>query len=168
MSIKAIILAGYSFFWGLTKSKLIEVILSRRDEYTKAQAQIKKLKAENATLKEALKQHQINAVNSATNKPSSKQAEGEDKASKTDQNKADKKKKKNKRTRKPTAGAGNKAKHRKPDRTQTATVDQCDLCGKDLTWIFITIIHINRSCALVYDLYSELKNRTENIHTSII
>ena len=137
MSIKATVLAGYSFFLGLTKKKLIDIILSLREEYRKAQAQIKKLKGaniklkeENAKLKEELKQHKIKGVNSAANKPSSKQAEWEDKASKMDQNNEDKKK--NKRTRKPRAGAGNKAKNRHPDRTQTATVDQCDLCGKDL------------------------------------
>ncbi len=140
MSIKAIVLAGYSFFLGLTKKKLIDVILSLREEYTKAQAQIKKLKGEiiklkgeNAKLKEELKQHKIKAVNSAANKPSSKQAEWEDKGNNTDQNNEGKKKNKKKRTRKPRTGAGNQAKNRKPDRTQTATVDQCDLCGKDLS-----------------------------------
>jgi hypothetical protein len=55
-------------------------------------------------------------------------------ANKPDQNNEDKKKKnKNKKhTRKPRARAGNKAKPRTPDRTETATVDECDLCGKDL------------------------------------
>ena len=132
VSIKAIIQAGYRFFLGLTKKKLIDVILRLRDEVTQAQAQIKQLKDENAKLREALKQHQIKAVNRATNQPSSKQAEWEDKGHKTDQNKADNKPKKQKRTRQPRAGAGNHPKHRKPDRTETATVDQCDLCGKDL------------------------------------
>ena len=82
MSIQDIVLAGYSFFLGLTKKKLIDVILSLREEYTKAQAQIKKLKGENiklkdenAKLKEEIKQQKIKDVNSATNKPSSKQAE---------------------------------------------------------------------------------------------
>ena len=140
MSIKAIVAAGYSFFLGLTKKKLIDIILSLREQYTKAQDQIEKLKGENikikdenAKLKEELKQHKIKAVNSATNKPSSKQAEWEDKGNNTDQNNEGKKKKKKKRTRKPRTGAGNKAKNRKPDRTETATVDQCDLCGKDLS-----------------------------------
>ena len=139
MSIKAIVLAGYSFFFGLTKKKLIDVILSLRDDYTKAQAQIKKLKDhnekltdENATLREELKQQKIKAVNSATNKPSSKQAEWEDKGNQTDQNHEDKRKRKKKRTRKLSVGAGNKAKNRNPDRTETATVDQCAQCGKDL------------------------------------
>ena len=131
VSIQAIVLAGYSFFWGLTKEKLIDVILSLRDEYTKAQAQIRQLKDDIAKLKEELKQHKINGVNRAANKPSSKQAEWEAKGSGTDQNTEDKKKKK-KRTTKPRAGAGNKAKQRTPDRTETATVDDCELCGKDL------------------------------------
>jgi transposase len=133
VSLKAIVLAGYSFFLGLTKKKLIEVILRLREAYTKAQAQIKTLKEENAKLKEELKQQKIKGVNSAANKPSSKQAEWEDKGGKTDQNNADKKKNKRKHTTKPRAGAGNKAKNRTPNRTQTATVDHCDRCGKDLS-----------------------------------
>jgi transposase len=139
VSIKAIILAGYSFFFGLTKKKLIDVIMSLRDEYTQAQAQIKKLKGdliklkgENAKLKEELKQQKVKDVNNATNKPSSKQAEWEAKGNQTNQDREDKKPKKNKRPRKPRAGAGNHPKHRKPDRTETATVDECDRCGKDL------------------------------------
>ena len=129
MSIQAIVQAGDSFFLGLTKKKLIDVIVSLREEYTKAQAQIKKLKDENAKLKEELKQQKIKGVNNAANKPSSKKAEWEDKGSGTNQNNEGKNKKP---TRKPRAGAGNKAKPRKPDRTETATVDHCDLCGKDL------------------------------------
>ncbi len=136
MSIKTILVAGYSFFLGLTKKKLIEVILRLREAYTKAQAQIKKLKAknaklqdENAKLKDELKQHKIKGVNRTANKPSSKQAEWEDKGGKQNQNNKDKNKK---HTRKPRAGAGNQAKQRDPDRTETATVDQCDRCVKEL------------------------------------
>ncbi len=139
MRIKDIVLAGYSFFLGLTKKKLIEVILRLRDAYTKAQAQIKTLKEENAKLKdentqlnEQLQQQKIKGVNNEANRPSSKKAEWEDKASKTDQNNEHQKKKKKKRTTKPRVGAGNQAKNRKPNRTQTATVDHCDQCGKDL------------------------------------
>ena len=132
MSIEAIITAGDSFFLGLTKKKLIDIILSLREQYTKAQDRIEKLKGESKKLKEELKQHKIKAVNSTANKPSSKQAEWEDKGN-ADQNKEGKKKKKKKRKGKPRKGAGNRAKNRKPDRTKTATVDQCDLCGKDLS-----------------------------------
>jgi hypothetical protein len=132
VNIQAIVQAGDSFFLGLPKKRLIDIILSLREDYTKAQAQINKLEAENAKLKEELKQQKIKGVNSAANKPSSKQAEWEDKASQPDQNNEDKKEKKKKRPTKPRAGAGNKAKPRTPDRTETATVDECDLCGKDL------------------------------------
>lgn len=139
MSLKAIIQAGYSFFLGLTKKKLIDAIWRLRDAYTQAQAEIKKLKGdiiklkgENAQLKEELKQQQIKAVNKAANKPSSKQAEWEAKASQTEQHQEDNKQKKNKPTRKPRAGAGNHRKPRRPNRTETATVEQCDRCGKNL------------------------------------
>ena len=46
VSSKAIMLAGYSFFVGLTKKKLIDVIMILRDEYTTAQARINKLKGD--------------------------------------------------------------------------------------------------------------------------
>ena len=139
MSISAIIRAGYSVLLGLTKKTLIEAIMRLRDQYTQAQAEIKQLKGdiielkgENAQLKEALKQQQIKAVNKAANKPSSKQAEWEAKASQSDQHQQDNQQRKKKRTPKPRAGAGNQRKPRQPDRTETVTVDQCDRCGKDL------------------------------------
>ncbi len=132
MSINAIVLAGYGFFFGLTKKKLIDVIMRLRDAYTQAHAQITQLKDENAKLRDALTQQQIKDVNRATNKPSSKQAEWEDKGNKTHRNQEDKNNKPKKRTGKPRPGAGNKAKPRKPDRTETVKVDQCDRCGQDL------------------------------------
>jgi predicted nuclease with TOPRIM domain len=72
VNIQAIVQAGDSFFLGLTKKKLIDAMVSLRDEYTNAQAQINKLKEENVKLTEELKQHKIKGVNSAANKPSSK------------------------------------------------------------------------------------------------
>lgn len=129
MSIKDIIVAGYSVFLGLTKKKLIDIIMRLREEYTKAQAQLQEFQEENAKLKETLQQRAIKGVNSETNKPSSKKAEWEDKSGGSSQGT---KKKKKKRARKPRAGAGNATKQRTADRTETATLDSCDLCGKDL------------------------------------
>lgn len=37
------------------------------------------------------------------------------------------------RGKKPRKGAGNRPKNLEPNRTEKATVDRCDLCGKDLT-----------------------------------
>ena len=54
MRIKAIVQAGDSFFWGLTKKELIDIILSLREEYTKTQAQIEKLKGEIINLNPAM------------------------------------------------------------------------------------------------------------------
>ncbi|MEJ2353397.1 MAG: IS66 family transposase [Anaerolineales bacterium] len=139
MSLEAMIRAGYRFFLGLTKKKLIEVIVRLRDEYIQAQAEIDKLqgdiiklKGENAQLKEALKQQQIQTVNNAANKPSSKQAEWEAKGSQRQQHQDNDQRKKKKRTPKPRTGAGNQRKPRQANRTETATVEQCDRCGKDL------------------------------------
>ena len=44
------------------------------------------------------------------------------------------KKKRKGRGKKPRKGAGNRPKNFKPDRTEKATVDRCNLCGKDLTF----------------------------------
>ena len=78
-----------------------------------------------------LKKNKIKSVNRNANKPSSKQAEWDEKGVGND----GKGKKKGKgRGKKPRKGAGNRPKnHLLPDRTEKATVDLCNLCGKDLT-----------------------------------
>jgi transposase len=87
-------------------------------------------KAEIEKLKEELKKNKIKSVNTNANKPSSKQPEWDKKGVGND----GKGKKKGKgRGKKPRKGAGNRPKNVESDRTEEATVDRCNLCGKDLT-----------------------------------
>ncbi|MBC2710135.1 MAG: IS66 family transposase [Desulfosarcina sp.] len=79
---------------------------------------------------QSLEREKIKETNKQVNKPSSKQAEWE-KDSRTGKDKG--KKKPKGRKRKGRKGAGNRPKNQVPNREETATVDTCDLCGKDLS-----------------------------------
>ena len=128
MSIKSILIATYQTLLKWPKRRLIEALESLRIRYAELEAQVNKLKKENAKLKQQLEQEKIQATNKQVNKPSSKQAEWEKGGSKG----KDKGKKKRKK-RKPRKGAGNRPKNKEPNRTETAMVEKCDLCGKDLS-----------------------------------
>ena len=110
------------------KRRLIKALESLRTSYTELETQVNKLKQENAKLKQQLEQDKIKDTNKQVNKPSSKQAEWE-----KDSSKGKSKKKRKGRNRKPRKGAGNRAKNQVPSSKQTATVDRCDLCSKDLS-----------------------------------
>jgi len=130
MNIKDILTATYIALSKLSKSKLLKALQSLREKYVELENTITQLKSENAKLKEQLKSDKIKSVNKNANKPSSKQAEWEEKGVGND----GKGKKKGKgRGRKPRRGAGNRAKNAEPNRTEKATVDECSRCGKDLT-----------------------------------
>ncbi|RZB36783.1 MAG: hypothetical protein SRB2_01862 [Desulfobacteraceae bacterium Eth-SRB2] len=128
MSIKSILLATYQTLLKWPKPRLIKALESLKTKHIELEAQVNKLKEENAKLKQKLEQEKIQATNKQVNKPSSKQAEWEKGCSKG----KDKSKKKRKR-RKPRKGAGNCPKNKEPNGTETATVEKCDLCGKDLS-----------------------------------
>jgi hypothetical protein len=128
MSIKSILIATYLTLLKWPKRKLINALESLRTSYTELESQVNKLKEENAKLKQQLEQDKIKDTNKQVNKPSSKQAEWEKGSSK-----GKSKKKRKGRNRKPRKGAGNRAKNQVPNSEQTATVDRCDLCGKDLS-----------------------------------
>jgi hypothetical protein len=127
MKLEDILQADQSVFRDLPKPQLIDCIIELRAAYTKVEAQQQALSEENAKLRDAIQQQSIKEVNSKANQPSSKQAEWEEKPNGENPDK------KKKRARKPRAGAGNTAKNRQPDREEVATLDQCDLCGKDLS-----------------------------------
>jgi len=128
MSIKDILIATYLTLLKWPKRRLIKALESLRTSYTELESQVDKLKEENAKLKQQLEQDKIKETNKQANKPSSKQAEWEKGGSK------DKGKKKRKgRQRKSRKGAGNRPKNMLPHSEKTATVDTCDLCGKDLS-----------------------------------
>ena len=130
MNIKAILSATYTALSKLSKNRLLRAILSLREKYIKLEEKNNELEAENEKLKEELKKNKIKSVNTNANKPSSKQPEWDKKGVGND----GKGKKKGKgRGKKPRKGAGNRPKNVEPDRTEKATVDCCNLCGKDLT-----------------------------------
>ena len=79
MSLKDILLATYIALSKLSKSKLLKALQSLREKYVELEATNSQLKAENAKLKEQLKSEKIKSVNKNANKPSSKQAEWEEK-----------------------------------------------------------------------------------------
>ncbi len=130
MNIKAILSTTYTALSKLSKNRLLRAIQSLREKYIKLEEKNNELEAENEKLKEEIKKNKIKSVNSNANKPSSKQPEWDKKGVGND----GKGKKKGKgRGKKPRKGAGNRPKNVEPDRTEKATVDRCNLCGKDLT-----------------------------------
>jgi hypothetical protein len=128
MSIKSILIATYLTLSKWPKRRLIQALERLRTRYSELEAQVNKLKKENAKLRQQLEQQKIQATNKQVNKPSSKQAEWE-----KDSSKDKDKKKPKRRNRKPRKGAGNRPKNQVPNSEETATVDSCDLCGKDLS-----------------------------------
>ena len=130
MNLKDILITGFNTFFRWRKASLIEALTQLRERYLESQAKVKQLEQENRQLKEQIEQGKIKATNKEVNKPSSKQAEWE----KGSSNGEDESKKKGKRRkRKPRKGAGNRAKNKEPNQTATATVEECDICGKDLS-----------------------------------
>jgi hypothetical protein len=89
-----------------------------------------KLEEEINRLKEEPKKDKIKSVNKDANKPSSKRPEW-DKEGVGNDGKG--KKGRKGRGKKPRKGAGNRPKKLEVDRTETATVEHCTLCGKDLS-----------------------------------
>ena len=130
MNIKTLLTRTYQILSGWRKANLIAAFIKLRDECLQLKDRILQLEQENTQLKEQLEREKITATNKQVNKPSSKQAEWE----KDDRQGKDKDKKKRKgRKRKPRKGAGNRPKNQVPNHAETATVDTCDLCGKDLS-----------------------------------
>ena len=130
MNLKEIFITSFNIFFKWRKAKLVKALIELRDKYLQSQTRVNQLEKENTQLKKQLEKDKIKATNKEVNKPSSKQAEWEKGGSK----KQDKGKKKRRgRKQKPRKGAGNRTKNKKPNQTATASVEQCDLCGKDLS-----------------------------------
>lgn len=128
MNLKEIFTTSFNMFFKWRKAKLVKALIELRDKYLQSQTKVNQLEKQIAQLKEKLEQEKIKATNEQVNKPSSKQAEWEKGSSK------DKGKKKSKRrNRKSRKGAGNRPKNLVPNSEETATVDTCDFCGKDLS-----------------------------------
>ncbi len=124
MTLTSILSKTKQFFSGRTKKQLLDSLMKLQNDFKNLDARYEALQQENAELKAQLQKQKIEDVNKATNKPSSKQAEWEDKNT-TDS-------KKRSRKRKARKGAGNKAKRREPETTEKAKVEACESCDKSL------------------------------------
>jgi len=115
MKIIDILSMSYTTLAKLFKNRLLMAFQYLREKYIKLEE----------------KNNELKSVSRNANKPSSKQPKWDEKGVGND----GKGKKKGKgRGKKPRKGAGNRPKnHLLPDRTEKATVDFCNLCGKDLT-----------------------------------
>ena len=129
MNIKTILSTTCEAILRWPEVDLLEAVLKLREEYLLLQDRARQLEQENTQLKDQLEREKIKATNKQVNQPPSKQADWE-KDSGT--GKGDEKKKRKGRKRKPRKGAGNRPKKLSPNSEETATVDKCDLCGKDL------------------------------------
>jgi len=130
VNLREIFTTNFNIFFKWRKAKLVKALIELRDKYVQSQTRVNQLEKENKLLKKQLEKNKIKAINKEVNKPSSKQAEWE----KGDSKKQDKEKKKQRsRKQKARKGAGNRPKNKKPTQTATASVEQCDLCGKDLS-----------------------------------
>ena len=129
MSIKDILISTYQALLKWPKRHLVEALDKLWKKYAALEKQTTKLKEENKRLKAELEAQKVKTVNKEANKPSSKQPEWDKKGVGND---GKGKKKGRGRGKKPRKGAGNRPKNCKPDRTETATVEECSICGKDL------------------------------------
>lgn len=112
----------------MSKKKLVQIIDELRQSYVRLLSENADLRAEVQQLKEAAIESQIQSVNKQSNKPSSKQAEWEQKGVGNDG-----KGKRKKRGKKGRKGSGNQAKYKPVSRQETASVAQCANCGSDLS-----------------------------------
>jgi transposase len=129
VSIKDILISTYQALLKWPKRHLVEALDKLRKKYVALEKQTSKLKEENKRLKAELEAQKVKTVNKEANKPSSKQPEWDKKGVGND---GKGKKKGRGRGKMPRKGAGNRSKNCKPDRTETATVEECSICGKDL------------------------------------
>ena len=119
----------------MNKKKLVEIIDQLRASYKEVFAENVALKEELAALKKGVKSKEaasvkakVVSINKQSNKPSSKQAEWEEKGVGNDG-----KGKRRKRGKKGRKGAGNRSKEKPISKQETAKVEKCDKCGKDLS-----------------------------------
>lgn len=106
----------------------MDQILLLRAQYLELVNKNNELEQENNRLKDELSKQKVQQVNKTANQPTSKQPEWELKGVGNDGQ--GKKKGRGKRGRK---GAGNKAKDRPFTHHETARVENCDICGRDLS-----------------------------------
>lgn len=134
MSLKSILSFTFQYLTFFSKKRLLDALLHLRENYLQLDKDYqnllnknKELEEENNRLKSEQLKKKIQRVNQTMNQPSSKQPEWELKGVGNDG--IGKKRGRGKKGRK---GAGNKAKDRPVTDHETAKVERCDICGKDL------------------------------------
>lgn len=135
MSLKTILTLTFQYLRTLSKQGLLQVINILRKEYVDIEEKnyilikkIEELEAENNQFKSEQIKQKVREVNKTVNQPTSKQPEWETKGVGNDG-----KGKKKGRGHKGRKGAGNKPKNLIVTDQETAKVEICDFCGKDLS-----------------------------------
>lgn len=135
MSLKSILFFTKKYLSALSKSKLLEIIYRLRENYSllaekhnKLSCRYKNLEKENELLKAEQTRQKLQEVNKVSNQPTSKQPEWEIKGVGNDG-----KGKKKPRGKKGRKGAGNKPKTRPVTRNAYVEIEDCSICGKDLS-----------------------------------
>ena len=128
MSLQSILSFTFLYLRNFSKQKLVNQLLLLRDQYPVLVNKNNELEQEINRLKDELTKQKVQQINKAANQPTSKQPEWELKGVGNDGQ--GKKKGRGKRGRK---GAGNKAKDRPVTHHETAKVENCDICGRDLS-----------------------------------
>lgn len=128
MSLKSMLSFTIHYIKFFSKEKLINAFLTLREQYFALANKNNALEEENKRLKDKLLKLSVKEVNLKVNQPTSKQPEWELKGVGNDG-----KGKKKGRGNKGRKGAGNKGKDSPVTRTETAKVERCNICGKDLT-----------------------------------
>ena len=141
MIVASTISSTLAYLAGLPKKKLLEIIEALRKGYKNLLSENETLSKKNEELEKRLKElegankslesdkvkSEIASVNKESNQPSSKKAEWEMKGVGNDG-----KGKKKGRGKKGRKGAGNQPKNKEVTRKETAKVENCSNCGKDL------------------------------------
>ena len=130
MEIKELLNIADEMLAAWPKDRLLQALVCLREAYGALEKENEELRQEVAELKKKLGKDAIGKVNHKANQPSSKQPEWEEKGVGND---GKGKKKRKGRGNKPRKGAGNRRKTREPTRTETAEVEECSLCGRDLS-----------------------------------
>jgi transposase len=129
MSLKSILTFTFEYLRYFSKEKLLKALLTLREQYLSLANRNNELEEEINRLKAELSKVKVKEVNLKVNQPTSKQPEWELKGVGNDG-----KGKKKGRGKKGRKGAGNKEKTIPITRTETAKVERCNICGKDLAY----------------------------------
>lgn len=128
MSLQSILSVTFEYLRKFSKRRIFDTLVILREQYLEVVNRNKELEEEISWLKAERSKDAMRAVNMQVNQPSSKKPEWALKGVGNDGLK-----KKKGRGNKGRKGAGNKSKDRPITHRETAKVEQCDICGRDLS-----------------------------------